>query len=217
MNVPIRPGGETSSLDSVERNSSNEGNEPKRPKIKGKVIVHKPSVGEKVVGALIEEDVGNIRSYIVNDVLIPVVKETICNVVELIFFGSTSRGRGYRNDDRNNTRTSYSSYYMYSRPRERIEDRNSPPRDAKRLNDVVFTLREDAQEFCDRMNGILNKYETASVADFWEECGRPDTFDYPERNWGWRDDVRFDYTRVRNGWLILVPEIVKLKQERSSL
>ena len=70
--------------------------------VAGGAKVKKKGELEKFAGNFISEDAGNIKSYIITDVLVPTIKETAMNVLSMILFGqpgkwtrSASNGRGH--------------------------------------------------------------------------------------------------------------------------
>lgn len=202
MNVPIRPEQTTSSI-----NQKPVQQEPKHIKkvTTGRVTTKAPSVGKKVLAEFLEQDAGDIKEYVWRDVMIPTIKDTLCNIVELLLFGSASRGRrGGRDRRSDNDHTSYSSYY-YSSGRSGGSDRRDRGNRAPRsLNDIVFETRMDCEEVIATLEETMDSYGTVSIADLYDACGV--TGEYTDNKWGWKSGSRFYVRRVRDGYSIDMPK-----------
>lgn len=171
----------------------------------------KKSGVKKLTDAFIAEDLGSIKNYIVRDVLIPAVKKSIVDVVtngiDLLFYGETghsSRGRGGR--------MSYSS--LYDGNRRRDDRRYDEPYYEKVPYDrqKVDTLNE-AKEAIAQLNEIIDMYNEASIADYYEMIQK--TAETTDFNYGWTEFITDDmvsFVRVPDGWVIKMPKAHPLKK-----
>lgn len=169
----------------------------------GKVTVKKPSVGKKVLAEFLEQDANDIKEYVWRDVMIPTIKETICNIVELLLFGSTSRGKG-RSRGGSNEHTSYSSYYYSSGRNSSTRRENDKNRAPRNFNEIVFATRMDCEEVISTLEESLEQYGAVSIADLYDAIGV--TGEYVDNKWGWKDGARFSVRRVRDGYVIDMPK-----------
>jgi len=64
--------------------------------------------------------------------------------------------------------------------------------------------REDAEEVLQQMYDILDQYNVVTVSEFLELVGLPD--EYTDRNYGWTSSREFQVRRVRDGYVIDLPE-----------
>ena len=106
-------------------NNSNRNREEKKEKkvekvvTKGSVKTKKQSELKKIAGNIISEEAKSIKDYAIYDVVIPVIKDTITQLIkgsiDMLFYGEvrSSRGSYYRGN--NATRVSYRDYYALRR------------------------------------------------------------------------------------------------------
>lgn len=177
-----------------------------QPVVKGEAVVTtKKSLGQKFREAFISDDARSVKSFIFEEVVVPTIKNTIIDVMEMVMFGSS---RSRRRDDRDRDRVSYSAYYGSSRSRDR--DRRRDDRDRYREDEkvnyrsVVLRERRDAMQVVDELRERIHRYGYASIADLFDLIDV--TSNYTDNNWGWTDERDIDYRRVANGYLIDVRE-----------
>ena len=122
--------------------------------VTGKVRTKKKSEISKLKDTFISEDVSNVKSYIVMDVLIPAAKKAISDIVrdgiDMILYGDTRGRRGGSSSG-----ASYVSYRSYS-DRDRRDDRreSSRTRVGYDYDDVILESRVEAEEVLQRMDEI---------------------------------------------------------------
>lgn len=171
------------------------------------VVSAKKPLGQKFIETFIPEDVADVKSYVVMDVIIPGIKNTVLDVLEMMFFGEV-RGRKKKSyyDNGGKERVSYNSYYRSdsssrsSRSRDRRDDRD----DKLDYRSIILRDRGDAEEVVDQMRKRIKEYGAASIADLFDlidVTGR-----YTDNNWGWTDERDIGMRRVSKGYLIDVPE-----------
>lgn len=158
----------------------------------------------KVKEAFISEDAKDIGDYIINDVIVPGIKDTVLSCIERAF--GYSGERRYRDSRRRDTRerVSYSSYYTSSRDRDERRNREERKEEKVDYRNVVLKNRDDAEEIADRMNSYIHDYDSVSVAMLFDLIDLPGK--YTDNNWGWTHEGDIRVRRVRNGYLIDVPE-----------
>lgn len=200
-----------------------ENNEPMRraPEkvVVGNVSTKKKSLGSKITEAFIKEDISVVKTYIVTDVIIPAIKDTVADMitkgVDMLLFGE-SRGRSNKGPKITNY-TSYSSYSTRPDPRtQQAKSRSVLTEDEERRNqndweNMVFDNRFDAEKVLSAMRSWLAQYDIVSIADLYDLVGKP-SMNYTDNNWGWTNLDDADVIRVRGGgyWLKL-PKVVSFK------
>lgn len=163
--------------------------------IQGNVRTRKRSVSKRMRDVFISEDADTIRSYIVTDVLVPEIKEIIMETVNVILFGGSRPG----SKKKGQTYVSYSSYSSpsYKNSQKQIEKRNT----VNDLNDVIFESRGEAEEVLSSLVDIVNDYEIATVADFYDLVGITGSF--TDNKYGWDNFQGVTVSRARGGGYII--------------
>lgn len=204
--VPIRPGDENKPKPQISPGGQIEKRKVNKV-VEGKVTTRKPSIAKKAASAFLAEDINNVKSYIIFDVLIPAAKDMVISSVEMLLWGSTSnRRRGSYNG--NVQRTDYSSYSY--KPRTNGGDRRdrSDRGSMRDLDDIVLERRDAAEAVIGELESQIADYGRASVADLYDALGI--TGDFPSHKWGWKEGAEFGIQRVRDGYLLILPRIVVL-------
>lgn len=166
----------------------------------------KKSGARKITDVFISEDVNNVKSYIVEDVLIPSIKdaiaEVITNGVNMMLFGETKRS----SKSSNSSRVSYRSYY--DRKDDRRPATTSRARAGYDFDDIVLDTRGEAEEVLDRLTEVLDTYTIATVADLYDLVGI--TCAYTDNKYGWTNLRNADVVRVRDGYMLKLPKAVPI-------
>lgn len=168
--------------------------------VTGPVSTKKKSEASKIASKFISEDSANLKSYLVDDLIIPTLKKLVvnalCDSVETIF-GVNSRG-GRDRDGRRDERP-YVSYRSYSERRDdRRDDRPSHRFD---YDQIEFSSRGEAESVLDEMYDTIRRYKIVTVADMYDMCGL--TAPYTARNYGWTSIRNAEVKRVRNGKYVI--------------
>ena len=165
--------------------------------VKGKVKTKKKN---GILSSFINDDLQDIKKYIVEDVLIPTIKKTITDVVknsiDMFFYGEVSRP-----NRSNSSRISYSSYY----------DRDREPRRRRNdllIDDIVLESRAEAEEVLDRLDEMIEEFGMASVLNLYDLIGV--TAPFTADKYGWTDIRNATAVRVRDGYLLKLPRVMPL-------
>lgn len=192
--------------------------ETERPKIEavatGTTSKRKRSLFRRFADTFFTEDVGDVKTYILYDVVIPAIKENVADIinsaVSMIFFGETSRRSRKPTGSSTGSKVNYGSYFNSGERRERMPAYNRS-RIAHNFEDVVFDNRADAESVLDGMIEILNsEYRQVSVADFYDLAGISTSF--TDNKYGWTDlrGARVVGSPSR-GYIIELPRCVTLE------
>ena len=184
--------------------------------VQGNVTTRKKSLGKKFGETFLAEDMKSVGDYLLFDVLVPAVKDTIVNIVtngiNAFVYGDTRPAQKSRFSAPYGSGRSigYTSYSSYSRPRQ-PEGSFRSGRDSGYLQDSkepILDSRMDAVSVLDELNDCICEYDQATVGDLYDLMG----FDseHTDYKWGWTDLSTATVRKVRQGWLIDLPKPSKL-------
>lgn len=173
--------------------------------ISGQAIQRKQSGTNKFKEALVGDEAQSVVSYIFFDVIIPAAKSMLADAtsqfIERMLFGESRRTSGGRQGH-----TSYNK--MYSR-NER-DNRQSRPEISNRgrathnFGEVILATRGEAEHVLDSLTALIDDYTIATVSDLYDLVGI--TGNFTDDKWGWYDLRGSTVSRVREGYLINLPQ-----------
>ena len=172
------------------------------PVVKGKVTKKKNNV-RKLTDTFVSEDIQNVKSYVLMDVLVPAIKKAISDIVtngiDMILYGES--GRSTRKT--NASTVSYRNYYDNRR-----DDRysSSRTRTGYSYDDVVLETRSEAEDVLTRMDELIDTYGVVSVADMYDLVGI--SCNYTDNKYGWTNLRNAEPVRVRDGYMLKLPKAV---------
>lgn len=173
--------------------------------VHGKVRTKPKSGVSKITDIFISEDIANVKSYIVMDVLVPAVKKAISDIVrdgiDMILYGE-SRGR------KSSSASGYVSYRDYSRSDDRDRFRDSRSRSSYAHDDIILDSRGEAEEVLTRMDELIDTYGNVSVADLYDLVGK--SSEYTDNKYGWTNIRNAEPIRVRNGYMLKLPKALPI-------
>lgn len=205
-------------IGNIPSNSKNvKKNEQSRPPVKkiatkSEVVNKKGGILKSIATRFIKEDLGDMREWFIDEVIIPGIQDTFFDALEMLFYGRSShrgRGNGYYNK-------SYSSYYRgssYSDDRRRDSMRREKD-DRAAVNvkisydDIILENKGAAQEVVNEMRSRIREYDYATIADLYQMVELPS--DYNDHDWGWFDENAIGIKHVREGFLIDVDKPVHI-------
>lgn len=173
------------------------------------VINRKKSLSKKFKETFFGDDMNNVVSYIIYDVLVPAAKTTVSEIigggVEMLLFGSAKGSRTRR--EQGKSYVSYNSYYNSERSKHEKRELN---RTKSRLNfdDIILESRGEAEEVISYLVDYTIDYGMATVADLYDLVGIASNF--TDNKYGWVDLSSANVTRVRDGYLINLPKAIVL-------
>ena len=182
-----------------------------RPKLEkrfeGDVKVRKKSAGRKLAETFLSEDVPDVKDYLLFDLLVPTIKDTIVNIftsgIEMLFYGRTRGGK--RRTKSGNTVIAYDQFSNNS-----VRAPRSSARSVYDVMDVVFEDRGKAELVLDQLIEYIDRYQQATVHDFYDTCGVTST-SYNDAYYGWKDLRGAMVSRTHGGWVINMPEPQQLR------
>ena len=175
--------------------------------ISGNVSMKKRSGFRSFMDDFWADDIGDVKSYIRKDVIIPNIKKLISELVsgslDLLFYGE----RQNKKKTSPTTRVSYSSYYTtQSQPSPRVTARESIS--SYYLDDIIFDNRKDAEDVLVKLYELVDAYQCARVSDLNEFIGTDGN--YTDVKYGWRNLNGACVRKVSDGWLLDLPPAIVL-------
>lgn len=187
--------------------ASDQAKERVSPVIRSDQIVStKKPLGKKFAETFMTEDTKDVKTWLLMDVLIPGIKNTILDILSMMFFGevdSRNRSRSSRRD--RDDRVNYRAKYRSSSGRDdRRRDDQYYSDDKIDFRNIVLRNRSDAEDLIEEMRRRIRDTDSVSVADLLSLIDAPSR--YTDNNWGWDDDRDIGIRRVSSGYLIDVRE-----------
>lgn len=180
--------------------------EPRIEKIvKGNVTQRKKSAGRLFIDSFKVEDRQDIKSYLIEDVIAPSVKnlivDSISNGVEMLVWGSTSKKRR-----KGVGSSAYSSIFSKS-----LSERRGVQKRDSDMDEMIFDDKGEAEEVLDSLCNLIEEYGNCTVADYYNAIGKTSTF--TDNKWGWTTLADSRTKRVQGGYIIDLPRPISLKKE----
>lgn len=169
--------------------------------ISGKISEAKPAPMKTFLKMLFADDIKEIKSHFIWEVLAPEIRTGIYNaskdLVDMIFLGST---RKRNSSSIVKPKVSYSN----SSVRQDTQSSVSSARQTPEYEDILFDSISDAHDVLDTMIDIIERYGHVTVADFYDlidkECK------WTENKYGWTNLGAARVKRVHGGYIIEFPK-----------
>jgi len=191
----------------------------------GTVAVRKKGAGKKLAESFLGEDGGSITSYIIEDIVMPALKNAASDVIKygtdilkdgfnVLIFGDKRGGRP-NSSSRSESRVSYNNYSKGGRDNRDTRDSRQPRREISQqsrsrhdFDDIVFTSRAEAEDVLFHLVELIQKYDQATVMDLYDLAGI--TFNFTDDRYGWKELGRARVIPVRGGYIIDFPKTILL-------
>lgn len=177
-----------------------------KPVVSGKTSLQKESLGQKIRKMFIPSDIKDIRTYAIEQILIPGAKDLVLSIIELTFYGRTSRRVGSGIVQRNQTNYSYIS--SSSQPLSRVTISRSD-RATHNFRNVVYSSYEETENVISTLLDLVDRYGQATVADYYDASNIES--DWASADWGWRSFNKLESRRIADGYVIDMPQPIYLK------
>lgn len=147
------------------------------------------------------QDRGDIKTYLVEEVAIPGIKNLI---LDFIIGGATKLFGGGRRSSSGGSKVSYRSFYD-NRDANRIvgggsSSSSSSARPRFDFDEITFATRLDAEAVRDQMDDVIDKYGFVTVGDMYDMADLPQPF--TSNKYGWTS-IRNAEVRYANGGYVL--------------
>ena len=183
--------------------------------VQGTATKKKKSLARRFVDIFLSEDVSDVKTYIIYDVVVPAIKENVADVINsavgMLFFGETRRRRSGRSQSTGGvTKVNYGGYFNGGSQSERMptyRHSNVP----SRVDDLTVETRGDAELVLDQMMEILDQYDQVTVSDYYDLMGVSTSF--TDNKYGWKDLRNARVVRAgRDGYRIELPREIVLER-----
>lgn len=206
----IRPNSHKSKQEKV----TEQERQPRTPIVaKDAVVRSKKPLGKKISQKMDLADGREVRDYIVDEKIIPGLKDFALDMLEMIFYGERSPKRNRKRrrdyDDEPSWKHDYrSDYGRSSRDHRRRRDYDRRRRydrdDDIDYQNIVLRKRVDAERIVDEMRDRIVEDGSVSVAVLYELVGIAS--EHTDNKWGWTRSSEICITRVEDGYLIDVDQ-----------
>lgn len=171
-----------------------------------KGVIKKKGLVSKIMDIFVTENLDNVSDSIMHDVVIPYIKkiisESITNGIDMMLYGEDFSGKSKKTSSAN----SYHNYYDRKKTSVSGSVKRSMPHN---YEDVIFSSRSEAEDVLHKLDDLIDIYETATVADFYELAGV--SGNYTDNKYGWTDIRNANVIRTRDGgFMIKLPKALPL-------
>lgn len=191
----------------------NEEKKPLKKIVKGNVKTKKKSEVRKFTDVFISEDLHNVKSYIIGEILIPTAKkvlsEVVTNSIDMLLYGEV--GVSGKRRGSSTSRVSYQKYYDrddYRRDRDRERYSNRGRTAGYSFDDIIFDSRGEAEQVLIAMEEEIDQYGIISVSDLCELVGI--SGNYTDNKYGWTSLRTADVVRTRDGYILKLPKALPI-------
>lgn len=178
--------------------------------VEGSVSRPKKSLGKKLEETFLSATFAEVITDCVSEVVIPSVKNMLYDAIsggfQMLLWGEIRDG-GKRG--RNGPYVDYASRSRYSTTSSKRDD---PPfkKAHRNIDDVYFETKSDAYNVLDNLMAAVDKYGEVRVSDLNDLIGEAGEF--TDEKFGWTNLSRAEIKRYRNGWLLVLPNVIPLDE-----
>lgn len=178
--------------------------------IVGTATTKKKTELSKFAGKLFStEDMSDIKSHLIDDVLIPGIKNTI---LDIIIDGASRAlgGRGRRSSSTYSGGSRVSYRDCYERKDDRLTTGGAAARPRFDFDEIVFPTRGDAEAVRDQMTDVIDRYGFVTVGDMYDMADLPQP--WTSQKYGWEKNPNGNpmalssVIPVRDGYVIKLPK-----------
>ena len=168
--------------------------------VNGPVQIKKRSEAKKLADIFITEDISKVKDYVVNDLLIPTIKQTaydiFTNGLSMLLFGET--GHFKKNSSMSVSKVSYRDYNNYSNTtNHRVTTNNG--KSPFYHGDIILSNKGEVEAVLMGLEDVIDRYGVASVADLYDLLDISSESRYTDNNFGWTNISAAEATRLPNG------------------
>ncbi len=184
--------------------------------VKGDVIRRKKPLGTRFVEAFFGGDGKGAMDYVVDDVLLPALKDMVTDAVsegvQRLIRGD-SRPPSRHTTSRPSSHVNYGGYSDRNGRREEPRRSDRRTRSSRRIEQIILSSRDEAEDTLAEMFNTLERYGSVSVSELYEMVGIEGT--HVDDAWGWTDLYDAGVRRLnRDQWLIKLPDPEPLRNSK---
>ena len=178
----------------------------------GTATTKKKTELSKFAGKLFSiEDKETLKSHLVDDVLIPGIKNTI---LDIIIDGASralgGRGRGRTTYSSGGSKVSYRDFYGGGSSQPAVAGGGASNRPRFDFDEIIFPTRGDAEAVRDQMTDVIDRYGFVTVGDMYDMADLPQP--WTSQKYGWEKNsngnpmAHSSVIPVRDGYVIKLPK-----------
>lgn len=180
--------------------------EPVKKVVTGKVIAKNRSLGQKFSDTFLSEDISNVKSYAVNELIIPGLKNMFLDCMSMLLNGSTRRNSS---GSRTGSVFNYGGYFNSSSSSKTTAAKTySLKNDGYNYKTIILESKGDAEYILDMLLEEIDRYHRAYVSDLYQMVDITGT--YIDTQYGWENLSGAKIKRVPEGYLLDLPRAYKL-------
>lgn len=173
--------------------------------VTGKVKVRKKSEFRKLADVFVPEDINELKTHLLIDVIIPKLKSVLADIgrsaIDVILYGEESA------DSRRYSSLPKISYSKYSKDNSRTYGQKRS-RMGYEFEEASVESRGEAEEILMRMEEMIDTYGLVSIADYHDLLGLRGQ--YTDNKYGWTSLRNASVVRVSDGYMIRFPKAFPL-------
>ena len=179
--------------------------------IKGKILSSRePSAAKKLFNLFFDtnvESVQEIKDYVLRDLIIKNIKDTIFDIFAAFWKGESSPSVKKTNF------TNYSSKYKIVGENSKLSAR-SDRRSIRNFREIVFETRADAEAVRNDLLDYIREYQRASILTYYDMIGEGAEGTFADDKYGWvnpEEVMRAPIKRaLGGGWILYLPPATPL-------
>lgn len=186
------------------------------PIVHGKVTQKKPNVFKRAARGMVADDVTNVGDFVLSDVLMPAVRNLIYDIVSQgahrVLFGTAARGtrRGVGTGGYGTAANLKTAYHRVSAEPARAEPSISRADMARHnFDEIYLDDNAEAQDVLENLRARVERYGSASVADFYDYLGV--TGGFTDQAYGWKNLGAAEVRHTRKGYTFDLPRPIALR------
>lgn len=171
--------------------------------VKGTAKTRKNGV-RKFTQTFISEDAKNIKTYVLNDVIVPTIKKMLVTSLDMFLNG----GRSSYDTRSHTSKVSYRKYYDDPRDSKSHSD-SGRPRSRFDYDDIEFDHRGDAEAVLEQMIDMLEEYKVVTVQDLYDIADLSAPF--TSNKYGWTNlSSAYVTSIIGGGYVIKFPKVMPI-------
>lgn len=192
----------------VSKSNEKQKEEPQQalaPVVTGDVQVRKKTVFSKIASKFFAEDITDVKSYVVNELLIPGLKRAFLNSLEMMLLG---KGNNPKPGSSNVVdQVSYRDYWDAKYNQKKTVSQNT--NNYLEYDALIYVERGDAEVVLEQMRDILRQFHVVRVSDMFEISKKEAP--YTGNRYGWTDLSSAMVIHVNGGYMIKMPRAMVLE------
>lgn len=180
--------------------------------VTGKARVQRESIWKKVASSFFMTDGKNIRDYMIDDLVVPLIKKGISGFVDLVLYGDvnrSNRNNGWWGNGVTRVGTPYNSIFQSSSSSQK-PSANKKNSQTKGFQNLSFDFRADAENVLNKMKAEIEQFGLVSAGDMYDMAD-VSTDNFMLNKYGWTDLSNARVLRGADGFMIDLPQPGVLK------